>query len=311
MYRKPRAGATLIEVLMASFIMAIGMIALLALFPLGAVSMAQAIRDNRVTACVENATATATTKNLRHEPLVSAAFTNPGAQFQDAPLDGPSHPVYVDPVGVSNYLAPYSGWVAGLSTDGIPRRSVSFVTGAQATQKTLSWFTLLDDINFDKKAQAGVNGNPTERNVAYSWAYLMRRPKQGVSSVVEMWVVVYSQRSLQLNASTLGGDETPYNATFTPAYNPAARPTVVTLAGTPALRVGGWILDCTKGAPGANGKLTPGNARFYRVVAITENAGSVDVEVDTPILNYPNIPNRFAVLEGVAEVVDKGTTWLP
>jgi hypothetical protein len=41
------SGVTLVEVLAAIFVMAIGLLSLLALFPLGALSMAQAIKDDR------------------------------------------------------------------------------------------------------------------------------------------------------------------------------------------------------------------------------------------------------------------------
>ena len=43
----PRQGVTLLEVLITIFIMGIGMLALLVLFPLGAVNMARALRDDR------------------------------------------------------------------------------------------------------------------------------------------------------------------------------------------------------------------------------------------------------------------------
>src|SRR5690348_1094775 len=42
-----RAGFTLVEALVAIFVLAIGLLALLTLFPLGALTMAQAIRDDR------------------------------------------------------------------------------------------------------------------------------------------------------------------------------------------------------------------------------------------------------------------------
>src|SRR5205823_12115776 len=42
-----RPGTTLTEVLMAIFIMGIGLMALLTLFPMGAVQMAQALKDQR------------------------------------------------------------------------------------------------------------------------------------------------------------------------------------------------------------------------------------------------------------------------
>jgi hypothetical protein len=52
-----QAGSTLTEVLVAIFVMAIGLLALLALFPLGALSMAQAIKDDRTAAIAADATA--------------------------------------------------------------------------------------------------------------------------------------------------------------------------------------------------------------------------------------------------------------
>src|SRR2546421_11874148 len=42
-----RSGTTLVEVLMAIFIMGIGLMALLTLFPMGALQMAQALKDQR------------------------------------------------------------------------------------------------------------------------------------------------------------------------------------------------------------------------------------------------------------------------
>jgi Tfp pilus assembly protein PilV len=51
-----RTGTTLIEVLMAIFIMALGLVALLTLFPLGALNMARAVQDERAAQAAANAT---------------------------------------------------------------------------------------------------------------------------------------------------------------------------------------------------------------------------------------------------------------
>src|SRR5579885_1848168 len=71
----PRPGVTLTEVLVAIFIMGIGLLSLLVLFPLGALNMAQAIKDNRATQSCTNAYAafqmlktTSGTLLLRDEP---------------------------------------------------------------------------------------------------------------------------------------------------------------------------------------------------------------------------------------------------
>jgi prepilin-type N-terminal cleavage/methylation domain-containing protein len=52
-----QAGSTLIEVLVAIFVMGIGLLAVLTLFPLGALSMAQEIKDDRTAAIAADATA--------------------------------------------------------------------------------------------------------------------------------------------------------------------------------------------------------------------------------------------------------------
>jgi prepilin-type N-terminal cleavage/methylation domain-containing protein len=51
------SGVTLIEVLTAIFVMGIGLMALVTLFPLGALTMAQAIKDDRAAAIADQATA--------------------------------------------------------------------------------------------------------------------------------------------------------------------------------------------------------------------------------------------------------------
>ena len=55
--RDSQAGVTLTEVLVAIFLMGVGLLALLALFRLGALQMAQAIKDDRTGAVAEEAVA--------------------------------------------------------------------------------------------------------------------------------------------------------------------------------------------------------------------------------------------------------------
>src|SRR5437879_6957238 len=73
-----RTGATLTEVLVAIFVMAIGLLALLTLFPLGALSMAQAIKDNRTAHSGRNAFAIAEALNIHNDPLVLNNGLAPG-----------------------------------------------------------------------------------------------------------------------------------------------------------------------------------------------------------------------------------------
>src|SRR5262249_39185814 len=150
--------------------------------------------------------------------LVTAAFKNPGdPSTADATADGPSWPVYVDPIGQRSYLAPYNSWVGGRV--GLPRKNVNFV--AASTPNALQWFTLLDDLNFGTD---GKPASPVRRGGEYSWAYLLRRPQYSNAAFVDLTVVVYRQRSLALTGS-FAAAETPYSG----IVNMATSPNVVTL----------------------------------------------------------------------------------
>ena len=66
-----RRGITLIEVLVAIFIMAIGLLAILTLFPLGALRMSEALQDDRAAAAASSGA------NL-WDSFTSGARTDPG-----------------------------------------------------------------------------------------------------------------------------------------------------------------------------------------------------------------------------------------
>src|SRR5262245_53542707 len=101
-----RSGITLVEVLTALFILALGVIAILTLFPLGAMHMAQAIRDNRSTESAVNADQyfrtvwkTNVVEGNGSEPFYTA-MTDPDGTGPSPPglppaLTGPSYPVLV------------------------------------------------------------------------------------------------------------------------------------------------------------------------------------------------------------------------
>jgi type II secretory pathway pseudopilin PulG len=341
---KQRTGATLIEVLVAIFVMGIGLIALLALFPIGALSMAQAIRDDRCAHAAQNATALANSSNLRRS--FDAMFKNPysavpGADqlTTDAVPEGASYPIYVDPVGDASYSEPYRTVVGGdpLKTyrssptnpvtymGPVPRAAFTF-TGIN----TLRAFTVLDDIEFETNgiprgitySGTGTPSGTVQRQGAYSWAYLLRRPQHGSPDFVELTIVVYHQRSLSLNTQ-LAGAET----TFRDCQLDAGRPNVVRFnwnpangERAPAVRPGGWIFDITpvvltRDNTGAITRIGPGHAYFYRVLNVTELPGNaVECEVDQPIrrlVNRDTQASRFVVMENVAEVFEKGTGWHP
>ena len=101
-----RAGVTLIEVLVSIFVVALGLLALLTLFPLGALSMAQAIRDDRVAQTAANAVATIKVMNVLSDQTITNALSFNPPPPNNIPVSGPGFAVYFDPIGYKNYPAP-------------------------------------------------------------------------------------------------------------------------------------------------------------------------------------------------------------
>jgi type II secretory pathway pseudopilin PulG len=314
-----RAGATLLEVLVAIFIMGIGLLAILALFPLGAFRMAEAIQNDRAGHLALNGLAVAQTYNLRNDSEVTAAFSlpdpTPGTKVPPVHPDLPGYPVYVDPVGVrTTLLAPL--WVGGQlgANPGqaiLPRRASAFVGGSAAPSKvlTLRWFALTDDILFGPDGIPPAAGSAVvEREGSLSYALMFRRPRSSVSNVVEVSVVVYSRRPL---VAKVGGGETPYAATFnTPSTNMITLNT--TGSAKPRLQAGSWILDATfKTATLNNQAYGWSHAYFYRVVSVNETAPDVfEIEVATPLRDWPAAGNgTIIVMDNVVEVLERGTGW--
>lgn len=320
-----RRGITLLEVLIAIFIMGIGMLALLTLFPLGALTMAQALKDDRAATCAQNADAIATAYDLSHDPLVigdvaggvSNAFVNPDPQqrlgFADLSAGGwmgPSHPVLIDPFYSSLGSQVFGG--NGAPQPGIVRRSVSLRNSHPARGLTplslaeaVRWFSLPDDIAFQPNGLADTSSGFVSRGNEYTWSIFLRRPRASDQSVVDMKVIVYKKRVL-----TLLDGETAY------ANAPAAGMGVSGAAGTgtinltwpaalerPKIRYGTWVCDVTYD----NTNLT--HAQFYRVVGYTETgANSLALEVQPPLKHDCT---ALVVMENVIEVFERGTGRLP
>jgi hypothetical protein len=340
------SGTTLVEVLVAIFITALGLMGLLALFPLGAVSMARAIQDSRSAQAAATAAAVADGMNLRNDPAVLGysgdAFIDCGIVGLDgkpvlAGPDGPGYPIYVDPLVAYAYPVQAPGVAQGHLPTGhiqqggfISRRNVSFV---HSLPGAIRWFTLTDDLTFQKDGPyVGLGcppGGVIQREGRYSWAYLLRRPRSSDKSVVDLSVVVYSGRGLQLNYNTpqsgLNFGETAYgNVAFDPTTNVVRVywGTPQTNPEKPAVRPGSWILDATmvKEAPPKSGRFqAEPHGFFYRVVNVTEKPNELDLELQTnprmgTISSQGGLPVPYGVLvvlENVVEVFEKGPGWRP
>jgi hypothetical protein len=252
-------------------------------------------------------------------PAATPPVVQPGlANFQ-------SYPVFVDPNGywANAGNANWQNWVAGQV--GLPRR-VTFnplssppslpssqqdpnfnpaTNPAYCQQQLLRWTTFLDDMTFPRDDPGGIpEGRPcipasalnpaggfVDRAPRYSWAYVCRMTKAGTPSLVELAVVVYSGRPLNMAAT----GETPFSATLSG--------TVATLswgAGQtpPDVQTGAWIFDATM-QPDPHGY-------FYRVLSATPtSATTMDVEVQTPFRNSG--PATIVIMDNVVEVFERGT----
>jgi hypothetical protein len=198
--------------------------------------------------------------------------------------------------------SPSQQMLAGL----IPRRSPALITNEknQQVQAIMRWFALLDDMNFDDNGVPARPFGTVQRQGTYSWAYMLKRPRMHEDAVVDLTVVVYQGRGLQMSGGVLDQTETLYRATG------SAGSTTVQLPGaTPPLRRGTWILDASQETTHAGMlRYGPVHGYFYRVVAVASSHGSTVLEVQTPLKADVT---QMVVMDNVVEVFDKGPGWLP
>ncbi len=302
---KSRPGVTLIEVLMAIFIMGIGLLALLTLFPVGAVTMTAAMSDARCAEAGYNAKSVCFTQGLMFDPINVTPLYRNGIPGVSTPLppewNGPSYPVFSDPVGI-NYIVLSAPYNTQLSAN-FPRANTLYGGAA------LSWYSLQDDYQYDANGSTSL---PTgvERESRYTYAYVFRLPNVREPAVVDVSVIVYQGRNLQV--PNIG--ENAYSVVTVTG----TRSFVIQYAGTkPNIKKGGWVLDTTSfnlndpnQLPLAQ-KYGPVPGTFYRVTDATDlvinGTPCIEIETQMPLVNL-NI-GTIMVLDNVAEVFPVGTGW--
>jgi Prokaryotic N-terminal methylation motif len=307
-----RSGATLIEVLVAIFIMGIGLIALLVLFPLGALRMAKAIQDDRCSQATLTASSLANLGGVRFDSNVTSAmlFGTGGLPTPNSELK--SYPVFIDSIGLRTMAGlPGANYVGQpWTTPPLLARVAPGYAPAANLQAIMKYFTLPDDLMFDnvnipnfgypKTLLPGV----VERDTRFTWAYLAQRPRCGDPLVVDLAVVVYNSRSLSLTGNlTLpeynydGYDKTiPVSEVAFGLTNPGAAPFSANVARVryeyfghiaPQVRAGDWVLDNSYAYNDIH-------AYFYRVAGVTEGTETiggktyayVDLEVQQPFRGF-------------------------
>jgi prepilin-type N-terminal cleavage/methylation domain-containing protein len=326
--RSPRKGVTLTEVLIAMFVMALGLMGIMALFPLGAAQTANAVKDERSlqTAQVVEGHArilwrsvySSSTMNndyagpFQTEPALrafnnpDAQYANPAAQFTPAQevissnSGEPSFPIYFDPIGWSYQPGASAYWVGGIgpapgqNAGGIlPRRTIAPILGlanskAAQTAATIRMFALMDDFT---TFNAQGSANPVNRGGRYSAAYLIQRAFNNSNTQANLTVVVYQNRPV---ADTFSAETVlAVNQSVVPGSTAVAFPK----AGIPSLRKGTWLLLAGRidlpNPPNANPTHPSyAYANFYRIISVQDIGGNYQVEV-SPALKDCRPPQQY------------------
>ncbi|MGL6097935.1 MAG: type IV pilus modification PilV family protein [Fimbriiglobus sp.] len=316
-YRRPGLGLT--EVLVALFVMALGLIGLLTLFPIGAMSIAHGLKDDRCTetalqadgflraywkANVVGASPTSTTGDYASPDGFVQAFTN-----SPPATTGPSNPILIDPVG---WVSASPSTVAVATGGSLARRNLSSVTNdSNPTKAAFRTCGLLDDRTFEPNGDAA---DPLTRLGRYTWAALVQLPDAAVPAgrqPVTFKVLVFENRALGFFPA---GSEVKASGTVWPTTATAgtARQIEVSKADVipadptalPLVRKGGWLAHVD----------TSANRRvdYYRITGITDGvAGKLILDVDRSFADAGGVSISIVLIAGLAEVFHRpplGTT---
>jgi hypothetical protein len=300
-----RKGLSLVEVLTAIFITGLGIISILTLFPLGAMRMAQAFRDERSALAAYNAEQFFRSYWKKH--VVEAASPDPFILALDQPAPGmppclphePSYPVVVDPMGfLARAGLPNQNWFGDTPTR-IPRRNLQ-VVGTNPTA-ALSLCSLRDGITADDK-----NGNPTpEREFRYNFLWVVQRPINANRFHASLTVVVFDRRApMYVPPVPPGSEQVFHNVMFNPGQ------TSLLLPGQLEIRSGDWVMDGTIYDPSSGitvGRPGLRHAYFYRVTAMTETTTGTLLEIQPPLRtpadgNPASYRGTLILLRGVSGV---------
>lgn len=295
-----RHGLTLTESLVAMFIAAIGMISLMALFPLGALQMGQALKDARCTETATNAEAILRSYwrveviEKNSEPAILTAFgTNPGL----------SDPVFIDPIGRLS---------TATNIGGIPGLSRQRINTATTFLRAFRYCSLLDDMTFDPSGAPVVTGGRLERAGRYNWLAVLQREDNTVATYEsKLTILVFDGRApgfLAPNSEMVYDASAP--ATRLHSFIPGATTLQLRFPSTdtrPPLSKGRWVAFFTP----ANRLLT-----FHRVVSLADADNGTNItynlELQTPIptgtatsLGHDPATCRVIVFAGLAEVFER------
>ena len=295
---KSRSGLTLLEVLITIFVMGIGMLSVLTLFPLAARKIGMSIDMDRATQMAGNASALLSLPvnpgrpsirqtiqqyfKFREDQARIAATANPALL---ANLAKPSEVVHYDPAGIAaNQSSPLLGSIVPISAsvwtppNGWPNLSLNQVVS-------------VDEYPFTDQGSPEPNSRRSER---YSSSYLFRRNRLDDETSMETVILVYAGRPYDFGV----GMETDLSSMLTPNANTEGS-TELTFTNLPGQGPGGpdrmfhrgsWIMDKD------NWKI------FYRVISVdtSTNRVAIDRALDKDL-------NKAVWIDYMIDWFDRGT----
>jgi hypothetical protein len=311
MIRTPRRPATtLLEVLIATGILAIGLLAILSLFPIGAVNMARAINQNRAADHASNsdtvfrlywkrawldpngggvisrdqAIANAVNNAPNGEPMIVLLDISATGEIIPATSTQPSFPVLVDPVGFRTQPGQNKNYISGITSFPVRTNLAATPTGtldSYPLRATVRNTTMPDELSYDQNGEVSALSGQLDRGGRYNVAWFIQRPKNNVPHQVHLQVLVFAGRSPTDTPAT--EEVFPAVATdYFPNIDPKPKSLTVAVNGQrPALLKGKWVAFTfpiqPQPAPPANAQ--PGDPRygwqypafdFYRIAAVDE-----------------------------------------
>jgi hypothetical protein len=317
---KRRAGTSLVEVLVTIGILGIGLTSVIALFPMAAITLSGALRDDRTATCAGTADGFIRDIHQRNvvepptlvppqpilEPYFWAMDGNTGNAATALPAPGPnepSYPVFIDPMGVAA-----RGTSAPVGDGGftkIPRVTLLTIASQPAANQpnlALRLCSQMDGLSYsdDGIVQTGAN----MRELRYNWLWVVQRPVNRDRNTATLKIVVFDKR-VHLYAPP--GQEAVYpNTIFTPGT------TAVIVSAAADVRKGSWVMD---------GTITPASvsfgsgsairhANFYRVLSVTDlGNGTYALELHTPITRvdgqFGAYTGNLVVMPAVADVYER------
>ncbi|MBY0513064.1 MAG: hypothetical protein K2P78_04030 [Gemmataceae bacterium] len=314
-----RPGLTTTEVLVALFVMALGAMAILTMFPLGMIQMGQALKDDRTS----QAAATADGymrwywKNYVVETPLDANLAGAGSKFDappgwgTAPATEASYPVFVDPIGWNVRLDPSRSWAGyGPPANVQYFARVGMLTPPPGTPTTMGLAqsirtcTLLDGLTYTPDGAAATpNGTVIERDARYNWLWVLQRAPNQPRSTATMTVVVFDKRGTYAAPETAFQFADPPSNTTPIVLTPGQ--TGLSLPFNSGVQKGGWIMDGT-----STGSIR--HAYFYRVVSAVESPTNpllMDVELEKPVRRIDGstaaYPATIMVFANATEVFER------